>query len=84
MLRSHGDSMLLTEKQVGVLKGMLLGAISSLCIVGFGSYLNPFGYPESLSSVDKLKDAVVFTLCFCPSIFMLVGIIGNLLWRQLN
>jgi hypothetical protein len=60
--------MSLTEKQVGVLKGMMVGASIAACIVIFGSYLNPFDYSESLNEVDRLSIAV--SSCVIPTVFL--------------
>jgi hypothetical protein len=60
--------MSLTEKQVGVLKGMIVGASISVCIVIFGSYLNPFGYSESLNVIGRLGIAV--SSCVIPTVFL--------------
>ncbi len=64
--------MQLTEKQYGVLKGMILGMCTALGIVGFGSYLNPFGYQESLSLTGKLN--VVALSCIIPALFLAIAV----------
>lgn len=64
--------MQLTEKQYGVLKGMMLGMCIALGIVGLGSYLNPLGYPESLSLTRKLN--VVALSCIIPALFLAIAI----------
>ena len=62
----------LTEKQIGVLKGMILGVSLALCIVGLGSYLNPFGFQASLDTTDKLKIAILS--CIIPALFLAICI----------
>lgn len=69
---NHREYMSLTEKQIGILKGMLLGAFIALCIVGLGSYLNPFGYQESLNTIEKLK--VAFLSSIIPTVFLAASI----------
>ncbi|PID45010.1 MAG: hypothetical protein CSB47_10210 [Proteobacteria bacterium] len=64
--------MKLTEKQSGVLRGMLLGASITLCIIGLGSYLNPFGYTNSLNFIDKLTVAILW--CLIPATFLAISI----------
>lgn len=62
----------LTEKQIGVLKGIILGAFTAVCIVGLGSYFNPFGYQEPLNSIDKLNVAILS--CIIPAVFLAASI----------
>lgn len=64
--------MQLAEKQYGVIKGMMLGMCIALGVVGLGSYLNPFGYPESLSLTSKLN--VVALSCIIPALFLAIAI----------
>jgi uncharacterized membrane protein YecN with MAPEG domain len=64
--------MQLTEKQSGVLKGMILGIFVALGVVSLGSYLNPFGYQESLNLVHKLKVAMIS--CIVPTLFLAIAI----------
>lgn len=64
--------MSLTQKQFGVLKGMILGASIALGIVGLGSYLNPFSYQESLNHIDKFSVAVLW--CLIPTVFLAASI----------
>lgn len=58
----------LTEKQAGVLKGIIIGASIALCIVFLGAYLNPFGYSESLDVIDRLSVAILS--CVIPAAFL--------------
>ena len=60
--------MSLTEKQAGVLKGIIVGATIAFCIVFFGSYLNPFSYSESLNIIDRFSVAIIS--CVIPTIFL--------------
>ncbi len=62
----------LTEKQLGVLKGMIIGASIALCIVLLGCYLNPFGYQESLNRIDMLGIAILS--CLIPAVFLAASI----------
>ena len=62
----------LTEKQFGVLKGMIAGALVALCIVGLGSYMNPFGYSETIEPINKMHDALLCSLI--PVFFLAVSI----------
>ena len=67
-----GDHMSLTQKQVGVFKGILVGVPIALCVVFVGAYLNPFDYSESLSRIDRLSVAVFY--CIIPAIILAVSI----------
>lgn len=40
-LKHYLPKTLFTEKQIGILKGMLFGAFIALCLVGLAFYLNP-------------------------------------------
>ncbi|RBP53667.1 MAPEG family protein [Arenicella xantha] len=62
----------LTEKQHGVLKGMVFGMIIAISIVGLGSYLNPFGYQEPISLVSKLNILAVSLII--PTFFLAIAI----------
>lgn len=62
----------LTDKQTGVMRGMLLGMSVALGIVGFGSHLNPFAYPASLTLSDKFS--VAFSSCTIPLLFLAIAI----------
>ena len=62
----------LTEKQTGVLKGIILGALIALCIVGLGSHLNPFNYQEPLNTTGKLRVAIL--ACIIPAVFLAASI----------
>lgn len=65
--------MRLTEKQNGVLKGIVVGMSIALSIVGLGSYLNPFGYQESLSLTNKIN--VVALSFIIPTFFLAISIV---------
>lgn len=64
--------MSLTLKQAGVFKGILVGVPIALSIVFLGAYLNPFGYSESLSEIDRLSVAILSSII--PAIFLAVSI----------
>lgn len=69
---NHKKTMPLTEKQSGVLKSMIVGLSATLGIVGFASYMNPFGYSESFDSVNRLNVAI--SCCLIPAFFLTVSI----------
>ena len=59
--------MALTEKQVGVLRKMIVGAAIAIAIIIFGSCYNPFNFSESFSKLDQLiiaTESVLLTLIF--------------------
>ena len=62
----------LTKKQIGVLKGMIIGASLSISLVGLGSYLNPFDYSSTLSVIEKLQVAIIWGLI--PTLFLAISI----------
>ena len=64
--------MSLTQKQVGVLKGILFGAPIALCVVFIGAYANPFGFAESSSQADRLGIAILS--CIIPTVFLAFSI----------
>ena len=64
--------MSLSIKQRGVLKGMLPGGFVALCIVGIGSYTNPFEYRESLNQFGRLTVAIQSLLV--PTFFITISI----------
>ncbi len=64
--------MSLTEKQFGVLKRIIVGLSIALCIVGLGSYMNPFGYNETFEPINKLHIAIL--CCLVPTFFLAVSI----------
>lgn len=51
--------MALSEKQLGVLKGMVLGIVCALAIVFLGASLNPFAFDNLLSFSDRLSIAIM-------------------------
>lgn len=63
---------MINRNQIGGLKGIIIGALIALCIVGLGAYLNPFGNASSLSAVEKLNIAIL--LCSVPATFLAVAI----------
>ncbi|MFA7555425.1 MAG: MAPEG family protein [Spongiibacteraceae bacterium] len=66
--------MRLTEKQNAVLKRMIFGMLIALSIVVMSSYLNPFGYRESISLTNKLN---VLALSAIIPILLLAIAIGR-------
>jgi len=50
--------MSLTEKQRGVLTGMVLGVITAIAIVVVGAWLNPFSFGENLDGFDRIRVAI--------------------------
>lgn len=65
--------MVLSDKQAGVLNGMLVGAASALAIVILGAWLNPFSFQSDLGGRERLGIAIKASLL--PAIFLaaLVG-----------
>lgn len=61
-----------TQKQVGVLKGILFGVPISLSVVIIGAHSNPFGFAESSSQADRLGVAIVS--CAIPAVFLAFSI----------
>ena len=64
--------MSLTQKQVGVFKGILIGLSITQCAVFIGAYANPFGFAESSSQADRLGVAVLS--CIIPAVFLAFSI----------
>ncbi|MDB9894961.1 MAPEG family protein [Reinekea forsetii] len=64
--------MSLTQKQVGVFKGILVGVPVAMCVVFIGAYANPFGFAESSSQVDRLGVAILS--CIIPAVFLAFSI----------
>lgn len=64
--------MALSEKQQGVLRGMVIGAITACLIVAFGIALNPFAFPPNLPLADRLS--VALTASLLPALFLAVSI----------
>lgn len=64
--------MALTEKQSGVLKGMLLGAIIALAIVILGAWFNPFSFNENMGAIDRLGIAI--TSALLPAILLAISV----------
>ena len=78
--------MALTEKQVGVLRKMIVGAAIVIAIIIFGSWYNPFNFSESFSKLDQLIIAIesaLFPTIFLV-IFMLICVICNLVWQKFS
>ncbi len=69
---THRKFMVISEKQAGVLKGMLIGFSISICMVLLSSYLNPFGFSDSIDSTGKLNIAI--TSCLIPAAFLGISI----------
>lgn len=61
-----------TIKQVGVMKGAALGAFSSVVVLLLSGYLNPFGYSDSMSTLDSLSVAIRASAI--PAFFLLIAI----------
>ena len=64
--------MSLTQKQIGVFKGILIGLSITLCVVLFGAYANPFDFAETSSQVDRLGVAILS--CIIPAMFLVFSI----------
>jgi uncharacterized membrane protein YecN with MAPEG domain len=64
--------MKLTEKQTGVLKGIIIGMSIAVAIIFIGSYFNPFYFSESSSEFDRLEIAIKSALF--PAIFLVISV----------
>ena len=64
--------MALTDKQTGVLKGMMKGGAIAIAIVVLGALFNPFGFNEFMSPISKLNTAIMWSLI--PTIFLAISI----------
>jgi uncharacterized membrane protein YecN with MAPEG domain len=64
--------MSLTQKQVGVFKGILVGVPISLCVVFIGAYANPFGFADSSSQLNRLTISTLS--CIIPAVFLAFSI----------
>jgi uncharacterized membrane protein YecN with MAPEG domain len=64
--------MALTEKQNGVLKGMIFGAITAVAIVIVGAWLNPFSIGDNMNVFERLGIAIKSALL--PSLFLAVSV----------
>ncbi|GEM79910.1 MAPEG family protein [Vibrio superstes] len=64
--------MSLTDKQVGVLKGMIKGGAIAVSIVALGSFFNPFGFEELMTPIEKISIAILWSLI--PTLFLAVSI----------
>ena len=62
----------LTEKQIGVLKGIIPGAIATLLIVIVGGWSNPFSFDDTASQIERLSVAVKSALF--PAAFLAISI----------
>jgi hypothetical protein len=62
----------LSKKQLGVLKGMMVGIVCALAIVLLGASMNPFAYDDLLSTIDRLSIAIMSGVI--PVIFLAVSI----------
>lgn len=74
-VRNYKNSMSLTVKQSGVLKGMITGVVIAIGIIILGSWFNPFFYNETFNDNSQLETAIKVSLF--PAIF-LVASIGRL------
>ena len=64
--------MALTDKQTGVLKGMMKGGAIAIAIVVLGTLFNPFGFNELMPPINKLNTAIMWSLI--PTIFLAISI----------
>ena len=64
--------MKLTEKQNGVLKGVVSGLLMAIVIVITGVLYNPFSFDESLGRVERFSIALQFSLI--PMFFLVISI----------
>jgi uncharacterized membrane protein YecN with MAPEG domain len=61
-----------TQKQVGVLTRIIVGAIIAIAIVACGSFFNPFSLDSSLSVAERLSLAIQYLLL--PALFLVLSI----------
>ncbi|NVB42815.1 MAPEG family protein [Pseudenhygromyxa sp. WMMC2535] len=66
-----------SDKQSGVLRGMLPAALTGLGVVVLGVLLNPFGFPEHADAPLRLR--LLGQACLVPAFFLAVAIgrVGN-------
>ena len=64
--------MSLSNKQLGVLKGMIIGFLLALSILLFGAYLNPFGFSGGMPLLERLSTAILW--CLVPILFLVVSV----------
>jgi len=66
------DHVSLTEKQTGVLKGMIIGAAIAVAIVVVGIWYDPFHFSESASEIDRLSISI--TSALLPGPFPVISV----------
>jgi uncharacterized membrane protein YecN with MAPEG domain len=64
--------MTLTEKQGGVLKGIVLGAITAFTIVIVGAWLNPFSFDQALTEIDRIVISIKSAML--PALFLAISV----------
>lgn len=64
--------MALSDKQTGVLNGMLIGAACAVAIVVLGGWLNPFSFQADLGGFERLGVAIKASVL--PAFFLAVSI----------
>ncbi len=64
--------MALTDKQAGVLKGMIKGGAVAIAIVALGTLFNPFDFKEIMSPISKINTAILWSLI--PTLFLAISI----------
>ncbi|EAS40548.1 hypothetical protein C9J48_26170 [Photobacterium profundum] len=64
--------MTLSEKQTGVLKGMLVGALTSVLFIVLGVCFNPFSYEMTIPLIDRL--AILGYSLILPLAFLVMSV----------
>lgn len=64
--------MAMTEKQTGVLRGMMIGTAIAVAVVVIGTWYNPLNINESSDEIDRLGIAIKSALL--PAVFLVISV----------
>ena len=64
--------MAMTEKQTGVLRGMMIGTAIAVAVVVIGAWYNPLNINESSDEIDRLGIAIKSALL--PAVFLVISV----------